>query len=90
MENIRKVILSRLCYTDLVYGRIRKKLSIQLTNPEIEEYIPAIIEETPVQDIEKVGKNYYIRNRERGIRMTVNSFTFRIITVDKIENRKAL
>jgi len=84
METIKKEILRRLCYTDLVYERIRKKLSIQLTDPEIEQYIFESINETPAQNIEKTGKNYYIRNRKKEIRMTINSYTYRIITVDKI------
>ncbi len=77
-------ILNNLCYTELVYGRIRKKLSIQMTDKEIENYIFQAIEETPLEYFEKTGKNYYIRNLKRAIQITVNSHTTRIITADKI------
>lgn len=32
----------------------------------------------------KKGKNIYITNKEKNIRLTINSFTNRIITVDKL------
>ncbi|WP_278577336.1 DUF3781 domain-containing protein [Prevotella histicola] len=32
----------------------------------------------------KKGKNYYITNDTVHIRITVNSFTYRVITTDKI------
>ena len=31
MPNYKKVILDKLCYTELVYGRINKKLKINLS-----------------------------------------------------------
>lgn len=80
----KKLILDNLCYTELVYGRIRKKLSIQMTDKEIEKYILQVIKETPPGGFEKNGKNYYIRNLKREIKITINSYTTRIITVDKI------
>ena len=80
----KKQILDNLCYTELVYGRIRKKLSIQMTNEEIENYIFQAIVETPLENFEKTGKNYYIRNLNRKIQITINSYTTGIITADKI------
>ena len=80
----KKQILDNLCYTELVYARIRKKLSIRMTDKEIENYIFQAIEETPLEDFEKTGKNYYIRNLKRKIKITVNSYTTRVITADKI------
>jgi len=69
----------------MVYGiGIRKKLSIQMSNEEIEKYIFQAIKETPLEDFEKTGKNYYIRNLKRKIQITINSYTTRIITADKI------
>jgi len=32
----------------------------------------------------KTGKNFYIRNKKYEIEITINSNTFRVITVDKI------
>jgi len=80
----KKQILDNLRYTELVYGRIRKKLSIQMTNEEIENYIFQAIEETPLENFEKAGKNYYIWNLNGKIQITINSNTTEIITADKI------
>lgn len=77
-------ILENICYTQLVYGRICKKLNIQLSTKKIEELIYTTIQKTEDQFFEKIGKNYYILNREKDIRITVNSSTYRVITVDRI------
>ena len=39
MTNYKKEILDKLCYTELVYGRINKKLKIELSKDKIEELI---------------------------------------------------
>ncbi|MEX1191555.1 MAG: DUF3781 domain-containing protein [Brumimicrobium sp.] len=80
----KKEILDRLCYTELVYGRINKKLNLELSKDEIEELISAIISETDETKFQKTGKNVYITNNERNCRLTINSFTNRIITADKL------
>lgn len=36
------------------------------------------------EEIEKIGKNYYVVNTKCNIRITVNSNTFRVITADRI------
>ncbi len=79
-------ILINICYTELVYGRINKKLNSNLSKVEIENSISEIIKETPISNFEKIGKNYYISNTENNIKVTVNSYTFRVITVDRITN----
>ncbi|CAA0190345.1 conserved hypothetical protein [Tenacibaculum maritimum] len=84
--NIDKTeILKNICYTELVYGRINKKLKSNFSNVKIERLIFETIEETEITNFEKIGKNFYISNLEKNIRITVDSNTFRIITVDKIE-----
>ena len=88
MENYKKDILDKICYTELVYGRINNKLNIELSNNKIEEMIFAIINETDETEFQKTGKNIYITNNERNIRLTINSYTNRIITADKL-NRKS-
>ncbi|MFD2577164.1 DUF3781 domain-containing protein [Haoranjiania flava] len=40
--------------------------------------------ETPINNFEKVGKNFYISNIKKNIKITVNSNTYRVITADKI------
>jgi predicted nucleic acid-binding protein len=82
----KSIILKNLCYTELVYDRIRKKLQIQLSKESIEEFIFILINETEQKYFSKIGKNYYILNMEHKIKITVNSSTYRIITVDILTN----
>lgn len=84
MENYKKVILDNHCYTELVYGRIAKKLNIELSKVKIEKLISTVITETDEANFQKTGKNIYITNSEKNIRLTINSFTNRIITADKL------
>lgn len=80
----KESIVMNICYTELVYGRINKKLKIDLTKEQIEIYIKQILVETSKQYYSKIGKNYYVSNVEKNIRVTINSNTFRIITVDRL------
>ena len=77
-------ILNKICYTDLVYGRINKKLNTNLSKPEIEKLLFHTIQETPETHFQKKGKNIYVNNPERNIRITINQNTHRVITVDRI------
>lgn len=88
MEDYKTEILDKICYTDLVYERINKKLNIQLSKDEIERMIYRIIEETDKEKFQKTGKNIYITNNYRDVRLTINSYTNRIITADRL-NKKA-
>ena len=81
----KKEILKNICYTELVYGRIIKKFNIRFSKKQIEEFIFKILKETEVKFFSKIGKNIYIVNSENNIKITINSNTFRIITVDRIE-----
>lgn len=83
MSTYKKVIAEKICYTDLVYGRINKKLNLALSNDEIEKLILKIIKETDESAFKKIGKNIYISSDKRNVRLTINSFTNRIITADK-------
>ena len=85
--NFKEEILEKICYTDLVYGRINKKLNIKLSKDQIEEMISAIISETDEIDFRKTGKNIYITNIERQLKLTINSYTYRIITADKLNKK---
>ena len=84
MRSYKKDILANICYTELVYGRINKKLKLELSNDKIEELIFAIINETDEAEFRKTGKNVYILNNTKNIKLTINSFTNRIITADKL------
>lgn len=80
-------ILKSLCYTNLVYKRINKKLDVKLSETQIEEFIFKILNETDEEYFSKIGKNFYVVNRKNNIKITINSNTFRVITVDKIERK---
>ena len=88
MNNLKEVVLSKICYSDLVYGRINKKLNLAFSNEAIEELILEIIKETFPSEFNKIGKNIYISNHKKNIRLTINSFTNRIITADKLHSNK--
>ncbi len=83
--NNKRQIIENLCYTELVYGRINKKLGTDFSNEKIELYIKDILKKTDEEFYVKTGKNYYVTNTENNIRLTINSNTFRVITVDKIK-----
>lgn len=84
MIQMKNIILEKLCYTKLVYGRVNKKLKTNFSNAEIENIIFQAIKDAPDNSIKKVGKNFYISNIQQNINITINSNTYRLITVDKI------
>ena len=61
MNNFKEVILNKICYTDLVYGRINKKLNLTLSNSEIEELILRIITETAPSELLKKVKTFTLQ-----------------------------
>ncbi|HEX9153704.1 MAG TPA: DUF3781 domain-containing protein [Candidatus Saccharimonadales bacterium] len=81
--HIKHNILHNICYTELVYGRINKKLGTDFSKAEIESMIYATLKETDEKDFSKQGKNYYVSNRTHRIKITINSNTYRVITVDR-------
>jgi hypothetical protein len=87
MKIFKTEILENICYTELVYGRINKKLNIALSKSKIEDLIFTIINETNEAEFRKKGKNIYITNKEKNIILTINSYTNRIITADKIDKK---
>ncbi len=81
-------ILNRICYTELVYDRINKKLDSKFSKSEIEKMLFYIVKETQEVFFQRIGKNIYVTSRERNIKITINSNTYRIITVDKLNKTK--
>ena len=76
--NINKPeILSKMCYTELVYQRINKKLKTELSKLEIEKMLFDILNETQEKYFKKIGKNIYVNNSDNNIKITINSNTFR-------------
>jgi hypothetical protein len=84
MNSYKEDILKRICYTELVYERINKKLKLNFSKKEIEKLILDILKETDESQFQKIGKNIYAINNENKIRLTINSNNFRIITADKL------
>ena len=84
MNTIKTEILDNVCYTDLVYQRINKKLKTNFSNDHIETMIAAVLNETKLDFFKKTGKNFYVSNPKSNIRITINSYTLRVITVDRI------
>lgn len=78
---MKRTILDNLSYTELAYQRINKKLGLSLNKIQIEKYIFEAISDTK-SEIYKKGKNYYVTNLSKRLRITINSSTYRIITVD--------
>jgi len=77
------LIKRRVCYTDLVYQRVNKKLKVDLSRPEIEQLVQNILGDAQTT-VEKRGKNYYVSGLAYSTRLTINSFKFRLITVDRL------
>ena len=55
-------ILDNICYTELVYGRINKKLNSKYSKDEIEKMLFDIIRKTDEICFNKKGKKFYINN----------------------------
>ncbi len=86
MKDVQKnEIIFKICYTDLVYDRINKKLKMHLSKKEIEEFIMNIILDAEESNFVQKGKNIYITNTNHSIRLTVNINTIRLITADKLK-----
>lgn len=66
-------IISNICYTSLVYGRINKKLGKTLTDREIENFMIEVLTKTPENEYEKAGNNFYVSNKNYRVRITINS-----------------
>ena len=81
-------ILNNICYTESVYERINKKLNSKISKYEIESMLFNIIKETDEIHFQKTGKNIYITNTENNIRITINSTTCRVITVDRADKNQ--
>jgi len=87
MKQIKEEILEKHCFTELVYERINKKLESSFSKKESELLIKNVIKETEIVFFNKKGKNFYISNKVKNMRITVNSNTFRIITVDVLNKK---
>lgn len=87
MIDCKQTIIENLCYTELVYQRINKKLTANFSKEQIESFVYEVLRKTNKKFFIKIGKNYYVTNTEINIRITINSNTYRIITVDRLRNK---
>ncbi len=87
-SSCKDYILNKISYTGSAYGRINKKLTTAYSDKQIEREIFELISESNPENIIQIGKNIYIHNTKKCVRITVNSNTYRVITVDRIENNK--
>ncbi|GEO70774.1 DUF3781 domain-containing protein [Levilactobacillus acidifarinae] len=76
-------IKNQVCYTDLVYQRVNKKLKVDFSRSEIEKLVQDILSDDQTT-VEKQGKNYYVSGLAYSTRLTINSFNFRLIAADRL------
>jgi len=76
-------IKENICYTELVYGRIRKKLKIKLLDTDIEKMIFEVISDKN-SSLTKRGKNFYVINKNLRVEVAINSNNYRVITASKV------
>lgn len=86
MDDILKnSIVNQFKNTELGFLRIKRNLNVEhLTDVETESFLRKILTCTPLEKIETKGKNYYFNCFEYNARLTVNSYTFTIITAKQI------
>lgn len=77
------MLTKKLAYTDGSYQRLNKKLDLQLSKGEAESLIQCVLNEAD-EVIEK-GKNHYVSDHKRQIRLTINTSSGTLITADKID-----
>jgi len=88
MSTDKTEILNHISYTELVYGRINKKLGRHDSKLEIEKMLFETLSNTPEENFHRVGKNFYVTNLESDIVITINASTKRVITVDRLSRFK--
>ncbi|MEX0380707.1 DUF3781 domain-containing protein [Leuconostoc sp. MS02] len=79
-----KVIQSHVCYTALVYQRVNKKLSRDMTSTQIEALVQRVLN-SELMSILCRGKNYYIEDKTEGVVLTINKNNYRLITINKLQ-----
>lgn len=75
----KQSIIQNICYTDLVYERINKKLQTNYSKSEIEGLIDLVLQDTTPENIIRKGKNYYTTNTLCSITITINSIHLELL-----------
>ncbi len=90
-ETLKNSIANQFRNTSLGFMRIKRNLNlIHLTNAETENYLRKVLLSTPLEDIETRGKNHYFKSVMNNAILTVNSYTFTIITAKQIVKSKPI
>lgn len=81
----RKLIANQFRNTSLGFLRIKKNLDIiNFSDSETEIFLRKIILSTPMSNIETKGKNHYFKCYEYNTILTINAYSFTIITAKQI------
>lgn len=84
-KTLRTQIANEFKNTVLGFVRIKRNLNINhLSDSETEAYLRETILLTPLEEIEKTGKNYYFKCFENNALLTINSYTLTVITAKQI------
>ena len=75
------LIRTNICYTPRVFERINKKLAVHLSEVEIKELVNHVLIQP--DEIQRIGKNYYIWDGEAQVSLTVNASNYRLITANR-------
>ena len=89
--NLKTSIADSFRNTSLGFVRIKNNLNVKhFTDNETEFLLRKIIVSTPLHDIVTKGKNYYFKCLEYNAILTVNSYTFTIITAKRINKKESV
>jgi len=83
MDDLLQQLSEQVCYTELVFQRVNKKLKIEMSEAEVKVLVQEILADATTS-VERRGKNYYITNAARNVRLTINHFNCRLITADRV------
>lgn len=87
-EILKTTIVNQFRNTILGFLRIKKNLDIvHFSESETEAYLKEIIISTPLEDIETKGNNYYFSSLNYNALLTINSYTFTIITAKQMTTK---
>ncbi len=86
---LKRLITSQFRNTSLGFLRIKRNLGIiNFSDSETEDFLRKIILSTPLPNIETKGKNHYFKCFEYNAILTINAYSFTIITAKQIEFAK--
>ena len=85
-KKLKTLIANQFRNTSLGFLRIKRNLDIiNFSDSATEDFLRKIILSTPLPEIETKGKNYYFKCLEYNAILTINSYSFTIITAKQIK-----